>query len=134
MHIRIGYGTFTLSVAKKEFTEFSRRFPNSCSRFFACFNLALPLFEKYGINGGNCDILGCLSCKFTEKKYLFIKSDLKQDIVRKSTETDLKNFFLKFNIPTVNKKIPKIEYIKTLILKPEEGTSDYLFLIFIGSY
>ncbi|RNA04953.1 hypothetical protein BpHYR1_013422, partial [Brachionus plicatilis] len=48
-------------------------------------------------------------------------SDLKQDIIRKSTETDLINFFLKFNIPIMNKKIPKIEYIKTQILKPEEG-------------
>ncbi|RNA32660.1 hypothetical protein BpHYR1_017090 [Brachionus plicatilis] len=34
-----------------------------------------------------------------------IKSDLKQDIVRKSkTKTDLLNFFLKFNIPIMNKK------------------------------
>jgi hypothetical protein len=45
--------------------------------------------------------------------YLF-KSELNNDLIRKSTETDLINFFLKFEIPIINKKIPKIEHIKTL--------------------
>ena len=46
--------------------------------------------------------------------FYIVKSDLKQDIIRKSTETDLINPFLKFDIPIMNKKIPKIESIKTL--------------------
>ena len=45
--------------------------------------------------------------------YLF-KSNLNSDLIRKSTETDLINFFLKFHIPIINKKIPKVSYIKTL--------------------
>ncbi|RNA04156.1 hypothetical protein BpHYR1_008381, partial [Brachionus plicatilis] len=32
--------------------------------------------------------------------FYIAKSDLKQDIVRESTETDLINFFLKFNLNT----------------------------------
>ncbi|RNA31587.1 hypothetical protein BpHYR1_010104 [Brachionus plicatilis] len=58
------------------------------------------------------------------KKYIrksLVKSDLKQDIVRKSTETDPINFFLKFNIPIMNKKIPKIKCIRTLILKSKKA-------------
>lgn len=36
---------------------------------------------------------------------------LNQDNIRKSIENDLINLFLEFNIPIINIKIPKINYI-----------------------
>lgn len=52
-----------------------------------------------------------LNHSLDDLKFCIFKTNLHDKIKSVSTETKLINIFLKFQIPIINKKIPKIEYI-----------------------